>query len=171
VVLLFPLVLFFLFPAQSFSGEGTGIDMSQLDAGKNVEIKEGYAQEIGFSQLEMAAMSLESRNYFEGRLVKLTGMFVGEGEKQFTMTRYKMNCCAADALPLRAVIMLDKDAKELLPSKQLKNKWVEVTGRIQFLGRKDKNAFIPALIVYPTEKEPLASLIVEIAMPANPYAN
>ena len=101
----------------------------------------------------------------------MQGMFVGDSDRYFTLTRYKMNCCAADALPLNAVIMLDEQSKEKIPYKELRKKWVRVTGRVQFLNRKGQGGFLPALIVYPTAEEPLSKLIEEIPPDPDPYAN
>jgi uncharacterized membrane protein YcgQ (UPF0703/DUF1980 family) len=171
VFLLIPVVLYFLLPPQGFSGTGNEVRAEDIGKFADVAAKGGEATEIGFLQLERAAMSEEARHYYEGRDVKLTGMFVGESDKFFTLTRYKMNCCAADALPLNAVIMVDEKSKEKLPYKQLRKKWVRVTGRVQFINRKGTDTFMPALVVHPTEKEPLDTLVQEIPPDPNPYAN
>jgi uncharacterized repeat protein (TIGR03943 family) len=171
VVMVLPLVLFFLIPAEAFSANGTEVDPNSVGEFAHVPVRAGGVQELGVTQLERASTSLEGRNHFEGRLVKLTGQFVGEDEKRFTLTRFRMNCCAADALPLRAVVMVDEKSKESVPRRKLKNKWVEVTGRVQFLSLKNGNGFLPALVVSPTEHEPLDKLIVEVPQPANPYVN
>jgi uncharacterized membrane protein YcgQ (UPF0703/DUF1980 family) len=172
VVLFIPIVLYFLLPAEGFSGEGSGVNEADLNVGTQVAAKgDGQVTEIGFLQLESAARSPDLRNYYEGRTVQLTGMFVGDNDRYFTMTRYKMNCCAADALPLNAVIMLDEKSKDKIPYKDLRKKWVRVTGRVQFISRKGQGGFLPALILYPTPEEPLSKLVEEIPPDPNPYAN
>jgi uncharacterized membrane protein YcgQ (UPF0703/DUF1980 family) len=172
VVLFIPIVLYFLLPAEGFSGEGNAVSADDIGKVSQVAAKgDGNITEIGFLQLESAARSPETRNYYEGRTVQLTGMFVGDSDRFFTLTRYKMNCCAADALPLNAVIMVDEQSKEKIPYKQLRKKWVRVTGRVQFLSRKGQGGFLPALIVYPTAEEPLSKLVEEIEPDPNPYAN
>src|SRR5262249_5243358 len=59
--------------------------------------------EVSFLQLEMAAYSAESRAFFEGRKIHLVGQFSGTGT-EFTLLRLKWNCCAADAVPLKAAM-------------------------------------------------------------------
>lgn len=170
VFLLIPVVLYFLLPPQGFSGTGSEVRAEDIGKIGDVAAKGDGVTEIGFLQLERAAMSEEARHHYEGRDVKLTGMFVGDSDKFFTLTRYKMNCCAADALPLNAVIMVDPNSKEKLPYKQLRKKWVQVIGRVQFINRKGTDTFMPALVVHPTVKEPLDKLVEEIPPDPNPYA-
>src|SRR5262249_24287517 len=91
--------------------------------------------EVGCLQLEMPGMSPEARGFYEGRRVKLRGRFVPINDKTFTLVRYRINCCAADAIPLKAVIRIDDKAKDVLPVKDLRDKWVLVTGEGRFESR------------------------------------
>jgi uncharacterized membrane protein YraQ (UPF0718 family) len=125
--------------------------------------------EIGFLDLEKAAQSPEQRAFYEGKRVKLVGRYVGYDERRFTLTRFRINCCAADAVPINAVIVLDPRSKEVLPAKKLLDKWVEVTGRVHFLTRPGTNYFLPALILSPTESTPLNKMVEVVAPPANPF--
>jgi len=165
-------VLHFLFPAAGFSGEGNAVDPSSVGVIKPVEPKgDDEGTEIGFMTLERAAMSVETRSHYEGRTYSLRGMFLGNDERFFTLTRYKMSCCPADAQALNAVIMLDEKSKERLPYNQLRKRWVEVTGRVQFITLKGTNGFMPALVLYPSPEKPLSQLVKEIPPDPNPYAN
>jgi hypothetical protein len=171
VVLLLPVVLFFLnLPNQGFSG---GTDISE-GIGDAVPTKIGPSKgktEIGFAQLQQASLTAESRDFYEGKSITLVGKYVGNNPKRFTLERYKIACCAADAVPLNAVIMLDPASKEKIDPDHYRNKWVEVQGRVHFFPRPNSNEYITALILFPTADEPLSKFVQEIPPPSNPFLN
>jgi hypothetical protein len=124
--------------------------------------------EITPLQLELAANSPGMRAFYENKLVWVTGRFLGN-EQQFTLTRYKMNCCAADATPVKALLRLDERSKETIDAALLRDKWVKVIGRIRFL--TNGKEYFPAVIILPSPTEPLDKLIEVIPQPANPMLN
>lgn len=181
VLLLLPVALFFLqLPSEAFSGEtDKPFDPTQFDLQGQVGGKEGLGEkvyEVGFLELERVALTPHSRSAFEGRIVRLTGMYVGLDERSFTMSRLKMNCCNADAVPLKAMILLapsspaDGKAPQLEPGK-LRGKWVQVTGQVRFLKQRNSNDYVTALIVSPTEEKQLSELVQVVRQPNNPYAD
>jgi hypothetical protein len=171
VVLLLPVVLYFLnLPNKGFSADaGDYLKGVQLDAPTSVQSK-GKA-EIGFAQLQQASLTEDTRDYYEGRTVTLTGEYSGSDQKRFTLVRYKMACCAADAVKLNAVIMLDPQATERIDPDLYRRKWVEVTGRVHFFERPGTSEYITGLVLYPTKEEPLSKLMRIIPPPANPFLN
>jgi hypothetical protein len=179
VVLLLPVVLFFLdLPnaALSMSSEDLSVKVVTDDV-KRTEGDTKVYSNIGFTQLEAAATFPEARGNYAGKYVRLTGIYDGSDERQFTLSRYKVNCCVADAVPLRAVIVVDysqlkdQNYQPLQPSK-LQKQWVNVTGQVQFLKKKDSNEYMTALIVTPTPEKPLSELVEVLQRPpANPYLN
>jgi len=171
ILLLLPIVLFFLnVPNEVFSNV-KAVDLSQFGEVGTVAEK-GVDFNVGFLQLEMAAMTAESRNHYEGKTVRLIGKYVGEEEKRFSLIRFKINCCAADAVPLNAVMMVDPAAQEKLAWKKYRNNWVQVTGRVHFLQRKDGDQFMTALVLYPDAEHKLNDDLVKIVpQDSNPYAN
>jgi len=171
IVLLLPIVLFFLnVPNEVFSNV-KGVDLSQFGEVGTVAEK-GIDFNVGFLQLEMASMTQESRNHYEGKTVRLIGKYVGEEEKRFSLIRFKINCCAADAVPLNAVMMVDPNSLEKLAWKKYANKWVQVTGRVHFLKRKDNEQYMTALVLYPdTEHKLNDDLVKVVPQDSNPYAN
>ena len=120
---------------------------------------------------QQASLSPESRDFYEGKTISLTGQYSGDSAKRFTLVRYKMACCARDAVPLNAVIMIDPASKEKIDPDQYRNKWVEVQGRVHFFPRPGSNEYITALILYPTADEPLSKFVQEIPPPSNPFLN
>ena len=137
--------------------------------------RHGDYVEMTFKQLEDSTLTPEQRNMYTGMAVQVIGQFSGENDRYFKLSRYKINCCAADAIPLKAVIGIDysqhKDGPRLEPQK-LRNRWVRVRGILQF---KDggNGAFVPIVVVTPTREaaESLAELVKDIPAPANPYVN
>ena len=85
--------------------------------------------------------------------------------------RFKIACCAADAVQLNAVIMVDSVSGDAIDPDTYRNKWVEVKGRVHFFQRPGTNEYITALILYPTKEEPLAQLAKIIPPPATPWVN
>ena len=171
IVLLLPIVLFFLnVPNEVFSNV-KGVDLSQFGEVGSVAEK-GIDFNVGFLQLEMASMTQESRNHYEGKTVRLIGKYVGEEEKRFSLIRFKINCCAADAVPLNAVMMVDPNSPEKLAWKKYANKWVQVTGRVHFLKRKDNEQYMTAWVLFPdTEHKLNDDLVKVVPQDSNPYAN
>jgi hypothetical protein len=171
VVLLLPVVLYFLnLPNQGFSAaRGDRVGELQLDAPASVR-STGQA-EVGFAQLQQASLSPESRDFYEGKTITLTGQYAGNSAKRFTLVRYKMACCARDAVPLNAVIMVDPKSDMKINPDLYGGKWVEVRGRVHFLQAPGGREYITALMLYPTADEPLDKFIQEIPPPSNPFLN
>src|SRR5262249_14252074 len=94
---------------------------------------------------------------------------IGNDTRQFTLRRYKINCCAADSVPLNAIIVV-KGPQEL-NLVEYANKWVQVTGKIQFLPKKDGREYVTAVVLTPHEKAPLSALAKTVRPAATPYAN
>ena len=81
---------------------------------------------------------------------------------------------AADATPLKSVIVLDYDllpkGSSRLDPVKMRGKWVRVRGVLQFHERT-KNNFVPVIVLTPTDEAPLDKLIKTIPQPADPYVN
>jgi putative membrane protein len=96
-----------------------GIDSSALArlAGKN-------AKQIGFLQLNAAGRHeglTRQLGLSQGRSVELTG-FVSEEGRPFTLSRFYITCCVADAVPIGVHVMPPKS------SRLKRDDWVDVTG-------------------------------------------
>jgi hypothetical protein len=173
-VLILPVVLYLLnIPNKVFEGD------QRIDHIKDInrdDIKTvgstGDAFNVGFTELEDAAKTPDQREFYLGKTVKLTGKFFSTDPKFFTLQRYKLICCAADARPINVTMLVDsKNPKEQLDYNTLNRKWVQATGRVQFLYLPDKGEYRTAVIVIPTEKEPLSDLLKEVPPPGNQFIN
>jgi hypothetical protein len=127
---------------------------------------EDLDRELSFKELEGVASTPEQRTWYSGKIVRLVGQFVPSpyGERVFSLVRMKMNCCAADAIPLQATIMVDPKSKEVPNGADLRMKWVEVKGQLSFHPLKSGNReeWKTLLLVRPTDKEPLGEVIKPI---------
>jgi hypothetical protein len=176
-VLLLPIVLYFLgLPDNGFAvGEQKiNLDPTQLSGGgaEQNPADKGFGGELSFRELEGAAYSPERRSLYEGRTYKLKGQFSPSGnDTMFTLVRFKINCCAADAVPVPAVIMVDPNSKEKLDVAAYQGKWVEVTGQVQFRTRKvgGREEWVTVVFVHPDEKHPLSSLVAPTEPDRSPF--
>ena len=170
MILLSPIVLLLGLPTEVFNAS-QAVDASQVEASSRDIKDKGEDFGVTFTMLEKASATEETRSFYEGKTVRLNGRFVGDDDKRFTLIRYKINCCAADAVPLNSVIMVDPKISEKLPLQKLRNQWVQVTGKVQFLKKVGKEEYVSSLILTPAEGKNLDSLIEIVPPDANPYVN
>ena len=178
-VLLLPVAIYFVVPLEALSSTGgSAIDVDSSAVASTGEMKKEVSP-VTFQQLEMAALYPENREQYEGETVALVGQYVPKDARTFTLRRFKISCCAADAVPLNAVILVDPKVKEDLDSGRLQGEWVQVTGRVEFLKRADGNGYTTALILTPSSDRPLFdptgnnkdALVKKTKAPSNPYLN
>lgn len=173
VVLLFPVVLYFLhLPNEGFSAAyGDRLKDVQLDVPTGLSAEKGEDQ-IGFKELQEVSLSPETRDYWEGRTISLIGKYSDLSDKRFTLVRYKIACCARDAVPLNAVIMIDPKSEQKIDRDKYRDKWVQVKGRIHFFPKPGSAEIITALILYPSKGNSLEKLVAVLERPpANEYLN
>lgn len=181
VLLLVPIILFLLgLPNKppEIRAEAAQLDMSQeganttglvgalsdpvsslaMLAGVFSESAAGPAPTVRFSFLEEIAATPQSRAEWAGKPVRIIGQYMPlrGSDRQFTLVRLKIRCCAADVIPLK-VPMICKERLPSLPDLQ----WAKVTGRVEF--RQLDNSITTVLIV------PSASAIQATPPEANPY--
>jgi hypothetical protein len=179
MVLLIPIVLYFLnIPSSVLSAEKDGFH-GDLAPGAHVQDKD-FDDSINFRTLEGANLIPEKRKYLEGRRCTLKGQFVASGRSDmFTLVRYRRYCCATDAVPIPAVILIDnslvKDLKDLRDDQktinpaEYKREWVEVTGQIQFRKISGTEDYVTVVLVRPTKEKPLSQLIKKVQADRDPY--
>jgi hypothetical protein len=118
---------------------------------------------VPFTEISKMSYTPEGRKFYEGRMARMTGQYApGKDQNVFNLARVKITCCAADAIPLNVVVMRDPSLQENL-EKMSPNTWVDVTGRLQFRKRKDRDEFVSVLLVSSPKD------IREVPAPADPY--
>jgi uncharacterized repeat protein (TIGR03943 family) len=144
VVLLFPIVLFIWGqPNKGFSDEwinerlGTA---SEIGERKAVAAKAG-GRSFSFDELNAFANNAEKRASEEGKQATVKGQFRKIGDREATLFRLKMTCCAADTIPLKARIIADSSLSFIA-----NNQWVEVTGQLQFVQVPGSSEFLPLIV-------------------------
>lgn len=177
MLLLLPVILFFLgLPNNGIAGREVQFSAEDQKALTKIGNTAGKGTEVTlltFNDLEKASRSLVDREDLEGKLVQVDGQYRGSDPAHFTLVRYKINCCAADALPLNAVISIngpDQEKYKVDPA-AYSGKWVKVTGRVFFLPQA-KGEYLPVVIIYPSEQNPVSKIVEVMAKPpANQYVN
>ena len=141
--------------------------------------KSETATHVSFSQLSLAAASSESRRAYADRNLEVSGQFTGDSDRNFTLFRYRYNCCAADAIQLTAALRVDysgyradlpADKKIKLNVGELRNQWVIVTGRAKFI-QQANGTWVAAIIVRPSKNQPLAELVKKVNSDPDPSDN
>lgn len=167
VVLLLPIVLFFLnLPNQGFSSHyGAAIKAEDLEEGTVKQIVHGDGStanvtNVTFMELDQAANSPQLREQREGEWVRIKGQFVpSTSNKRFSLVRFKINCCAADAIRLNMVI----DCAQELNVASFQGQWVEVTGQVSFRKIRGREEYITVLSV------PAAKDVKRVDADPNPF--
>jgi len=102
--------------------------------------------EFRFNDLNDAAFSDEKRKSYEGQTAILEGRFKRIADKDFTLFRMKMTCCAADTIPLKVRIIVPQAINGIN-----NYDWVRVKGQIQFVqlpgGKAGAETYIPVIMV------------------------
>jgi uncharacterized membrane protein YraQ (UPF0718 family) len=140
------------------------------------EIAADGTRPVTFVQLENAAASPEGRDFYAGNWVRVKGQYVDTGvrnvgkyEQRFTLVRFRMNCCAADAVPLKVLILVDPEIRNQLPSgRDLRNQWVEVRGKVRF-EQGPGGVLVPALLLEKGGPVSPENLIEAVPPDPNPY--
>ncbi len=146
VVLSFPILLFLMgLPNEGFSKEwierrlGKDAELGNL---AEVQTKDDQATVFDFNELSIAAHDPARRALFEGRKATLIGQYKQVAPREFTLFVFKMTCCAADQIPLKARIVAS-----FVPYAFKFQDWVEVTGVIQFVEDPNTKQYIPVIRV------------------------
>lgn len=165
-ILLLPIVLFLLnLPNSGFSGlYGKNVNLDDLEPATgdakdfgSMGFMEGLCSAAGlksqetpipvtFLELERASNAGEDkRAYYQGKLVKIKGQYFpgATSNRRFTVFRFWMVHCAADAIKIEVAVECGQD-----PNTGLRpNQWVDITGRVAF--RRYRNNEILAVLMVP----------------------
>jgi len=170
VFLLFPVLLFFLGMPRA---EWAQARVADADVQAEVKAKDMASRgeiTVTFKQLEYAPYTSDGRQFYEGKIVHLKGEYVPRDDTTFSLMRYKMSCCAADAVPLKAIIVVDPKSGKKLPG-ALARKWVEVTGQMQFVPESPErpDSWLTLIVLRPSDEHPLDEFIKVVPPDPNYY--
>lgn len=138
---------------QGLSKEG------EVDAsGANATVKDDKVIHPLLSDMLVWASTETGREKNEGRRAVLRGLYLPLNDKQCTLFRMKITCCASDMIPSGVRIVAPDNLPKNIPAGEK----LEATGVIQFLKPKDKDQYIPVLIL-----QSVNDLVVRKDMPFN----
>lgn len=169
-VLLVPLTLtglllyyFFAGLELTFSWERMGTLLGkaaelETDSISELASKDSQIYTPGLRELSEAALDPQKREYWEGRMAELRGLFAPISEREFTLFRLKMTCCASDAVPVKVRIF----APDGLSKFNLeRGKGVSVVGQVQFRKLKDRDEYIPVIVTRTVKRVELGNDIFD----------
>lgn len=113
------------------------------------------AQSINFTTLESAANNSQSRDHWANQVITVSGQFAPtpNNSNTFRLVRFKISCCAADAVGLRVLIRCRESVSHIKA-----DSWVNVRGRIQFVRQDNTYSTVlnvaAAKHVTPTDPDP-----------------
>ena len=114
---------------------------------------------LDFKTLEGLAANPSAREEWKGKTIKVRGQYVPLSPRVFELVRYRIQCCAGDAVAFRVPVGSKEDVIDTKP-----NSWVEVTGRIDFIERTPKSGTYMTVLSAPNR-----AAIVGIPPDNNPY--
>jgi uncharacterized membrane protein YcgQ (UPF0703/DUF1980 family) len=100
-----------------------------------------------FKGLEALAFSPEMQKDWKGLTVRVLGQFAPNNNRQFTLARYRIQCCGADAVQVSLPMVLNRGTLDEIPSHPQHNDWVQVTGRIDFREQPGRAGKVTVLVV------------------------
>jgi len=145
LVLFFPVALFLIgVPNAGFSQERINkmLGTDEQVAADTGTVATGEGTALSFNDLNDAAYDADKRAALQGKVGVLEGKFRRVGEKQFTLYRLKMTCCAADTVPLKVRIITPTALSGLADGE-----WVQVKGEVRFVQAPNSSQFIPVVAV------------------------
>jgi hypothetical protein len=154
-VLLLPLMLSALLLYYHYAGYSLEFSKARqiqgFTAQGEIEVADGAAVNTNKKQamrpflpeMLIAASTETGRGLFEGKTAILRGLYVPLNDKQCTLVRLKITCCASDMVPSGVRIV----APDNLPHNLSPGEKLEATGVIQFMKPKDRDQYIPVLLL------------------------
>jgi uncharacterized membrane protein YcgQ (UPF0703/DUF1980 family) len=96
-----------------------------------MHFSQGEVTDVIYKDLETFATTAERRAEMKNRMIRVRGQFAPSpgSDHVFSLVRYRIQCCAADAIPLRVPMFTQES---LAGAKLPANTWVKVTGVVDF---------------------------------------
>ncbi|QDU19536.1 hypothetical protein [Urbifossiella limnaea] len=96
-----------------------------------------------FNELAAGASDEAERERLRGRTAVVSGRVSRIDDRQFTVYRLKMTCCAADVVPAKVRVVLERGTLGGFGE----GDWFEATGRVQYVPAPNSKHFIPVVLV------------------------
>jgi hypothetical protein len=99
---------------------------------KVFDLGQGPIYQIDFKALEALAFNPVTQKEWAGRTVRVLAQLAPQGDRFFTLARYRIQCCGADAVQVSIRGRLTRGSLLEVPTHPQHNDWVRVTGRVEF---------------------------------------
>jgi DUF1980 C-terminal domain len=97
-------------------------------------------QTVDVKLLEGIAEKKTDRDYWKGKAIRVRGQFVPQSTRVFSLVRFRIQCCAGDAIQVSIPVVAKDNLANIKPPS-----WVEVDGRIDF--RADANGAHKTVVI------------------------
>jgi uncharacterized repeat protein (TIGR03943 family) len=96
---------------------------------------EGEVTALDFKSLEGAAATPSQREFFKNKMIEVRGQYSPSpgSSRVFSLVRFRIQCCAADSIPLDVPIVCREEIRGVA-----RGNWVKVTGKVDFLERNGR---------------------------------
>src|SRR5262249_36201469 len=97
-----------------------------------VDLGQGPIYQTDFKALEALACSPATQKEWKGLTVRAWAQIAPSNDRLFTLVRYRIQCCGADAVAVQIPAVLTRGSLLDVSDRPQLNDWVKVTGRIDF---------------------------------------
>jgi DUF1980 C-terminal domain len=110
----------------------------------------GDPEPVNFKQLEAFAAAPATRAEWQGKTVTVRGQFMPmSNDRVFSLVRFRIQCCAADAIQLNVPIV-SRESLFGLQDRVNRNDWVKVTGTVAFRENREKRGEYFTAVMVPS---------------------
>jgi hypothetical protein len=110
------------------------VEAGSQTADRVFDLAQGAVYGVDFKTIEALAFSPERQAEWTGRTVQVVGQFAPQQgtDRVFTLARFRIQCCGADAVQLSIPMVLMRGGVGDIQGSPRQNDWVRVTGRVEF---------------------------------------
>ncbi len=123
------------------------LSMLALAGALHQEAPEGDVTALDFKALEETASNRGRREFWKDKTIVVRGQYSPDraNDRVFSLVRFRIGCCAADAIRLDVGIVCKEPVKNIA-----KEAWVKVTGKLNFV---ERNGSYTTLVLVPSRSK------------------
>jgi hypothetical protein len=114
---------------------------------KVFDLGQGPIYQINFKALEALAFNPATQREWAGRTVRVLAQFMPQNDRMFTLGRFRIQCCGADAVQVSIPAKLSRGSLQEIPNPPQPQEWARVTGRVDFREQRGKAGKVTWLVV------------------------
>jgi uncharacterized membrane protein YcgQ (UPF0703/DUF1980 family) len=119
-------------------------------AAESVSATAAQVVPVDFKTLHGIAFNPGGQQNWANKTVEVVGQFAPHPQNKnvFTLARYRIQCCGADAIQLDIPIICRESVEGFRP-----NSWVQVTGRVEFRKVPGRGEQLSTYLIVPSRKD------------------